>query len=114
MESSLEHFGCRGARLFVWRRPDPSDCSLQLGCLAPPSSASHFSAGPFWSSSGEQSVASVNSVRAELRLAAAVIVFFAFYGTRRSTDELVCSTDASMGEGEDSIKRHGGQHRVDD
>ena len=48
-----------------------------------------------------------NSVRTELRVTAATIVC-AFHDTRRPIDELVCSTDASTGEGEDSPSRHGG------
>ena len=48
-----------------------------------------------------------HSVRTELRVCAALEVF-AFHDTRRLIDELVYSTDASTGAGEDSISRHGG------
>ena len=40
----------------------------------------------------------------------AAIVAFAFHDTRRPDDELVFSTDASTGEGEDSSGRHGARH----
>ena len=48
-----------------------------------------------------------NTVRTEIRVAAALITF-AFHDTRRPIDELVCSTDASTAAREDSIGRHGG------